>query len=165
MCDAAMRAEAVAEKGGKIIAVGSKDDVMALKGSDTKMIDLAGRTMLPGFFDAHGHVFLGGLQGLSANLLAPPDGKVTDIASLQQTLRDWMTANAETIKKANLIIGFGYDNATLAEHRHPTCDDLDKIRPRYRSISCISRGISGRRTPRRWRSRGSQLKRQTPLAE
>ena len=127
MCDAAMRAEAVAEKGGKIIAVGSKDDVMALKGSDTKMIDLAGRTMLPGFFDAHGHVFLGGLQGLSANLLAPPDGKVTDIASLQQTLRDWMTANAETIKKANLIIGFGYDNATLAEHRHPTRDDLDKI--------------------------------------
>jgi predicted amidohydrolase YtcJ len=40
-----------------------------------------------GFVDSHGHVVMGGLQVLSANLLAAPDGEVTDIASLQDTLR------------------------------------------------------------------------------
>ncbi len=127
MNDAAMRAEAVAEKNGRIAAVGAADDVMAFKGPDTEVIDLEGRTMLPGFFDAHGHVFMGGLQALSANLLAPPDGEVKDIASLQQTLRDWTTANAEAVDKYDLIIGFGYDNAQLAELRHPTRDDLDAV--------------------------------------
>lgn len=127
MNDAAMRAEAVAEKGGKIIAVGPKADVFKLRGEKTQMIDLAGRTMVPAFYDAHGHMFIGGLQALSANLLAPPDGKVTDIASLIQTIKDWVEANKGAVEKFGLIMGFGYDNATLAEHRHPTRDDLDKI--------------------------------------
>ena len=43
--------------------------------------------MLPGFVDAHGHVMGGGLQALSANIMAPPDGEVEDIASLQKVLR------------------------------------------------------------------------------
>ncbi len=127
MNDAAMRAEAVAEKGGAIIAVGSLSDVMKVKGPNTKMIDLGKRTMLPGFYDAHGHMFIGGLQALSANLLAPPDGRVTDIASLQQTIRDWVAANKGAVEKFGLIMGFGYDNATLAEHRHPTRKDLDAV--------------------------------------
>jgi predicted amidohydrolase YtcJ len=83
--------------------------------------------MLPGFVDAHGHVMMGGLQALSANLLAPPDGEVRDIASLQQAVRQWMAANAAAVSKVNLIVGFGYDNATLAEQRHPTRDELDRI--------------------------------------
>jgi len=127
MNDAAMHAEAVAEKDGKIIAVGSETDVMKLKGADTQLVDLAGRTMLPGFVDAHGHMVIGGVQALSANLLAPPDGEVTDIASLQKVVREWVAANDEAVRKVGLIIGFGYDNATLAEHRHPTRDDLDEI--------------------------------------
>jgi hypothetical protein len=57
MNDAAMKAEAVAEKGGRIIAVGTVADVMKHNGPQTKMIDLAGRAMLPGFVDAHGHVW------------------------------------------------------------------------------------------------------------
>jgi hypothetical protein len=127
MNDKAMRAEAVAEKGGKIVAVGSKASVMKLRGPKTEMFDLKGRTMLPGFVDAHGHMMVGGIQALSANLLAPPDGNVKDIASLQKVAREWMAANEAAVKKVNLILGFGYDNATLAEHRHPTRDDLDQI--------------------------------------
>jgi predicted amidohydrolase YtcJ len=125
--DTSMRAEAVAEKGGKVIAVGSKDDVLKLKGESTKLIDLGGRAMIPGFVDAHGHIFMGGIQALSANVLAPPDGNVTDIASLQQTLRDWMAANTKIVDEMKLIIGFGYDNAQLKELRHPTRDDLDAV--------------------------------------
>lgn len=127
MNDAAMRAEAVAERGGRIVAVGSAAEVRRLAGPDTKVIDLAGHALLPGFFDAHGHVSMGGLQALSANLLAPPDGNVTDIASLQRSLRDWMAANEAAVKKFDLVVGFGYDNATLAERRHPTRDDLDAV--------------------------------------
>ncbi len=98
---------------------------MKLKGPKTEVIDLKGRALLPGFVDAHGHMTGGGLQALSANLLAPPDGNVKDIATLQQTLRDWIAANDAAVKKVNLIVGFGYDNATLAETAPP-----DARRPR-----------------------------------
>jgi predicted amidohydrolase YtcJ len=127
MDDKAMRAEAIAETGGKIVAVGSRADVMKLKGPTTQMIDLKGRTMVPGFIDPHGHVVVGGLQALSANLLAPPDGKVTDIPSLLQTLRDWVAANKAAVEKTRLIVGFGYDEASLKENRAPTREELDAI--------------------------------------
>ncbi len=127
MNDQAPRAQAVAERGGRVVAVGARADVLKLRGPDTRVIDLGGRALLPGFFDAHGHVTLGGLQALSANLLAPPDGNVKDMASLLQTLRDWIAANEAAVKKVNLIVGFGYDNSTLSEQRHPTRDDLDAV--------------------------------------
>jgi predicted amidohydrolase YtcJ len=127
MNDDAMRAEAIAESGGRIVAVGSRADVMKHRGATTQMIDLQGRALLPGFVDAHGHVVIGGVQALAANLLAPPDGEVRDIASLQQTIRDWAKANEATIAKVELMIGFGYDNAQLKELRHPTRDDLDAV--------------------------------------
>jgi hypothetical protein len=127
MNDAAMRAEAVAEKDGRILGVGTEEEVMKLRGRNTQVIDLAGRTILPGFVDAHGHMFLGGMQALSANMLPPPDGEVSDIAKLQQTLRDWAEENPETVDSIDLIVGFGYDNAQLQEQRHPTRDDLDEV--------------------------------------
>jgi len=127
MDDRAMRAEAVAVANGRIVAVGRASDVMKLKGPGTRLIDLKGRTLLPGFVDAHGHVMMGGLQALSANLLAPPDGKVTDIAGLQRTLRDWIAANPAAVNDVKLVIGFGYDDGQLKELRHPTRDDLDAV--------------------------------------
>ncbi len=127
MNDAAMRAEAVAEKDGRIIAVGARDDVMKTRGPGTRMIDLGGRALLPGFVDAHGHVVMGGLQAMTANLLSPPDGEARDIPSVQQILRDWVAANAEVVRKSQLIVGFGYDNSQLKEQRHPTRDDLDAV--------------------------------------
>jgi predicted amidohydrolase YtcJ len=91
------------------------------------MVDLKGSTMLPGFVDAHGHVMGGGLQALSANLLAPPDGEAKDIAAVQDILRNWMAANETVVQKVGLIVGFGYDNAQLAEVRHPVREDLDEV--------------------------------------
>ncbi|MCE8530476.1 amidohydrolase [Ruegeria pomeroyi] len=129
--DAQPRAEAVAVKDGRVLAVGDLSDLLARQGDATKVFDLDGRTMLPGFVDSHGHVVMGGLQALSANLLAPPDGDVTDIPSLQQTLREWTEKNADTVEKVKLIIGFGYDNAQLAELRHPTREDLDAVSTEY----------------------------------
>jgi predicted amidohydrolase YtcJ len=125
--DEAPRAGAVAVADGLILAVGEVDDVMAHQGEGTKIFDLEGRAMLPGFVDSHGHAVMGGLQALSANLLAPPDGEVKDIAGLQDTLRTWLSENAEMVDEAQLIIGFGYDQSQLKELRHPTRDELDAV--------------------------------------
>ncbi|MGS4991085.1 amidohydrolase [Roseibium sp. RP-7] len=125
--DGQPKVEAVAVKDGRILAAGTLADISTFKGETTETFDLNGRTMLPGFVDSHGHVVMGGIQALSANLLAPPDGDVTDIASLQATLKAWAEKNAATVDKVKMIIGFGYDNAQLAELRHPTREDLDAV--------------------------------------
>ena len=125
--DANPRVEAVAVKDGLILAAGTAADVMKLKGANTKMVDLGGRALLPGFVDSHGHMVGGGMQALSANMLPPPDGPNNSVAVIQQTLRDWVSKNEDLIKKANIILGFGYDNSQLAELRHPTKEELDEI--------------------------------------
>lgn len=125
--DAQPTAEALAIKDGRILAVGSQDDVLRFKGDTTQIVDLGGKALLPGFIDAHGHVFNTGLQALAANLLARPDGTVNDIAALQQVLRDWAEKHPERLAKTGWIIGLGYDDAQLEEQRHPTRDDLDAV--------------------------------------
>jgi predicted amidohydrolase YtcJ/putative hemolysin len=127
MVDDAMRAEALAERDGRILAVGPRDEVMALQGPGTEMIDLAGRTLIPGFVDAHGHVYMIGIQALSANMLPAPDGEVNDIPALQRTLGDFADAYPDRVAGAGLILGFGYDDSQLAEQRHPTRDELDAV--------------------------------------
>lgn len=127
MDDAHPSAEAVAVRDGKILAVGGRDAVIAAhKGAATKLQDLAGHTMIPGLIDSHGHVFAVGVQSASANLLPAPDGPVNAIAALQDTMRAFIKASP-VVKEYGLAIGFDYDDAQLAEHRHPTRDDLDAI--------------------------------------
>jgi predicted amidohydrolase YtcJ len=118
-------AEAVAIKDGRIVAVGAKVDVLKLKGENTKLIDLGGKALLPGFVDGHGHCMYVGVQAASANLLAPPDHTVKNIADLQAELKKW--AAGDTAKKFPLILGFGYDDAQLQEQRHPTRHELDEV--------------------------------------
>jgi predicted amidohydrolase YtcJ len=127
MDDSLPRPESVAVKDGRILAVGPLASLAAHRGAATRVFDLEGRALLPGFVDSHGHVVMGGLQARSANLLAPPDGTVTDIAGLQQELKTWAEENAEAVEAANLIVGFGYDESQLAEKRPPDRDELDAV--------------------------------------
>jgi len=120
-------AEAVAVKDGRILMVGTEAEVLKIVGDDAKKIDIGGKTMLPGFVDSHGHTYMIGLQATTANLLPPPDGTGKDIAALQALLTDWAANNEESVKKVGWIAGFGYDDSQLAEQRHPTRDDLDKV--------------------------------------
>jgi predicted amidohydrolase YtcJ len=117
--------EAVAIKDGNIIAVGKKAEVLKLKGENTQLIDLGGKTLLPGFVDGHGHCFGTGLQAVSANLLAPPDHTITDIPGMVAELKKY--ARTENAKRFGIILGFGYDDAQLKEQRHPTRHDLDEV--------------------------------------
>ncbi|MEM9018673.1 MAG: amidohydrolase, partial [Verrucomicrobiota bacterium] len=125
--DESPEAEAIAIKDGRILAVGTKEEVLQAKGDDTELIDLQGKTMLPGFVDSHGHAFMVGIQATTANMLPPPDGEGADIPSLQRLLNEWAEANRSAIERVGWIVGFGYDDSQLAEQRHPTKDDLDAV--------------------------------------
>ena len=73
--DARPTADAVAVHGGRIVAVGGDADVLALAGSRTRVIDLRGRTLLPGFQDAHVHPVTAGLDRLRCDLSTASDAE------------------------------------------------------------------------------------------
>lgn len=122
-------AEAIVEKEGKIIFVGSKEEALKQYNNQAKEINLEGKTMLPAFLDAHGHFFNVGFFSLCANLLPPPDGPGKNIESLVNTLNEYKTSeDGKYIQdKMGWIIGSGYDDSQLEEKSHPTAADLDKV--------------------------------------
>jgi predicted amidohydrolase YtcJ len=107
--------------------VGNEVAVLKTADENTRRVDLAGKTLLPGFVDSHGHAYAIGLQATTANLLAPPDGEGQDIPALQSLLAAWAAANPDTIEQMGWIVGFGYDDSQLAEERHPTRQELDAV--------------------------------------
>ncbi|MEE4145954.1 MAG: amidohydrolase [Halieaceae bacterium] len=127
MNDKQPTAQAVAVRDGRILAVGPEAEVSQAAGEDTTSVDLGGKTLLPGFVDSHGHAHMIGLQALSANLLPPPDGNGKDIPTLQSLLAEWAKVENNQLRQLGWIIGFGYDDSQLAEQRHPTRHDLDKV--------------------------------------
>lgn len=116
-------AEAVSVKDGKILAVGAKDEVLKTKGDATKLVDLGGKTMMPGFIDAHQHFMQLGAQAVGANLLPSPDGKADTIDALVEELK--VFANSPDVAQTGWIYGMGYDDSVLG--RHPTKADLDRV--------------------------------------
>ncbi|AKB35290.1 imidazolonepropionase [Methanosarcina siciliae C2J] len=124
---AAPTAEALAVKDGRILAVGSKEEVLKTRGSTTIIVDLGGKALLPGFLDAHSH-FNNALQIVGwANVSPPPVGPVTDIPGLIAAVK----AHADRMKpeKGDWIIAYGYDANELHEKRDVTINDLDPVFP------------------------------------
>ena len=117
-------ASAVAIKDGRIIAVGTDSEVMATVGDDTALTDLNGKTMLPGFIDAHGHFPMAGDSALTqVAIQSPPVGTINSIPELLEALR----AKAAETPKGEWVFGMGYDDTLLAEKRHPTKEELDSV--------------------------------------
>ena len=79
--------EALAVRDGRIIAAGSKADVVKAAGSQSQQIDLAGKTLLPGFIDAHSHILNYADSLVQGNLAPLPIGKVAGIADLIAEMR------------------------------------------------------------------------------
>lgn len=122
MTRADARAQAVAVRKGRIVAIGSNAEVEATRVKATRRIDLKGRTVLPGFIDAHGHI-TGVAQWIGmAHLAPPPVGTVSSITELQEVLRSWARSHPE-----GWLIATGYDDAQLTERRHPTRQELDAV--------------------------------------
>ena len=123
--DAMPSAEALAIKDGLIVAVGAEAEVMAMRADHTRVVDIGGLTIVPGFIDGHAHLGGLGAQAVGANLLAPPDGNVETIDDLVEALLEF--AAGPDVDRTGWIFGMGYDDAMLAEGRHPTADDLDLV--------------------------------------
>ena len=116
-------AEAISVRGERIESVGSTDEIMALVEDNTEVNDLRGRTLLPGFVDAHGHFPGSGMSVISADLTSPPVGDKLRMADVLEALR----ARAAVTDPGELVSGFGYDDTLLAEQRHPTRAELDSV--------------------------------------
>jgi predicted amidohydrolase YtcJ len=116
-------AEAVAVRGERIEAVGTTQEIMALVGDATEVVDLRGRTLMPGFVDAHGHFPGSGMRVVAEDLNSPPIGTMTTMAEVMAAL----ARRAENTEPGDWVTGFGYDDTLLAEGRHPTRAELDRV--------------------------------------
>lgn len=115
---------AIAVKDGKIIMRGTKGEALTYQGDQTKLWDLKGKTLLPGFIDAHSHISFAGItSGMMVNLTQPPVGNLTSIPDILEKLRE----RADQTPKGGWVVGFGYDDQALAEGRHPTRQELDSV--------------------------------------
>jgi predicted amidohydrolase YtcJ len=115
-------AEAVAISGEKIDLVGGYGDVERGVGTGTKIIDCAGRTLVPGFNDAHLHLFSLMKKLISVDLSPAAIGSIEDI---KQAIR----RKAESTPPGDWISGTDYNEFYLAEKRFPTRWDIDEVAP------------------------------------
>ena len=103
--DAQPNAEAIAVKDGKILFVGSLVEANKFKGTGTRSVDLAGKTLMPSFIDPHSHYINSLLVANQVKLYAPPVGPGKDVDSIIAALKQF--AETRKIPKGELIIGYG----------------------------------------------------------
>ena len=115
--------EAVAIQGKHILAVGKNQDILALAGENTQLIDAVGRTVMPGFIDAHLHYGMYGLLDHGVINLTYP--RVKSIREIQELIRQ-AAAGRPTGEWIKLN---GYDHNKIEEGRHPTRQELDEAAP------------------------------------
>jgi len=117
-------AEAVAVKDGRFFKVGSSEEIRLLAGSKTRIIDLGGKTVLPGFIDSHEHCIRRGLQSDWVDCSSPPMRTIEDIVEA-------LAAKAEGKPEGDWVIGSWFDESKLDEGRFPTREDLDRASAKH----------------------------------
>jgi predicted amidohydrolase YtcJ len=110
--------QALAVAGGKIIAIGSNEEIQKLKGPQTQVIDLGGHFVMPGFNDAHVHLGSGGFEKLNVNLIG--------CKSLDE-MKQRIAARAKTAGAGEWIQGRGWDHTLWAKVETPTRADIDPV--------------------------------------
>ncbi len=111
-------AEAVAAKHGRIIGVGSTKDVETLLGKDTRVVDVGGKTVTPGFVESHCHPSMTGTK-LVFEVDVRSAQSIADIIGL-------LRQKATQLPPGKWLKGWGYNDRRLKEQRHPTRWDLDE---------------------------------------
>jgi predicted amidohydrolase YtcJ len=114
-------AQALAVSQGKILAVGSDQQILSLAGPKTERIDLHGRTATPGLIDTHAHLAEGGVDELYAVSLSD----ATSVSDVVQRVQ----AAATKLPPGQWVTGSGWDEGKLAERRYILASDLDKAAP------------------------------------
>jgi predicted amidohydrolase YtcJ len=113
-------AEAIAVSNGRILAVGASADMLRLAGAQTVKIDVGGKTILPGFIDAHSHPASSGLAHLR--------NVDTDLRSIE-AIKEVIHERAKITPKGEWILGFKYDDTKTREGRIINRYDLDEAAP------------------------------------
>jgi hypothetical protein len=114
------RAQAVAISNSRFLAIGSNEEVLALAAGNARKVDLAGKTVLPGFIDAHSHPAEAGLSHLRM-----VDCDLRSIADILKALRE----RAAKTPPGQWVLGFKYDDTKTADGRPLTLQDLDSALP------------------------------------
>ncbi len=114
--------EALAVTGGQVTAAGDWRDLEGLAGNETKVIDLAGRVVIPGFCDAHMHLLPLGLAQRDVDVRP---GATPDIAAIVAAVRQRVAATPP----GGWVVGRGYDHFLTPEKRHPLREELDIVAP------------------------------------
>jgi predicted amidohydrolase YtcJ len=112
------RTQAVAIDQGRFVRVGADDAVRELVGGKTQVVDLEGKTVVPGFIDAHLHVLSSGIGHVRA-----VDCDLRSVSEVQAALRE----RAGITKAGEWVQGFKYDDTKTAESRFLTRSDLDAV--------------------------------------
>ena len=111
-------AQALAVKDGRIVEVGGTDEILWLREGAYEVVDLEGRTVVPGFVDPHNHFSIGAYDTLWADCR-----EAATVADVQRALRE----GAATAPDGEWVRAVGYDHARLGAH--PTRHDLDEAVP------------------------------------
>ncbi|MBD1382493.1 amidohydrolase [Metabacillus arenae] len=112
--------ESVAVKENQIIAVGSNSETRQYISDETEILDLAGKTLLPGFIDAHLHLTIYGTNLLGVSCIAP------HIQSLEDIFTD-LRKKCQDTPKGQWVRAWGFKETKLVENRFPTKEELDEI--------------------------------------
>jgi predicted amidohydrolase YtcJ len=112
------RVQALAISGGKIIATGSNEEIQKLKDPNTRVIDLGGHFVMPGFNDAHTHLASAGFEKLNVDLVGAK--------SLEEMLQR-IAARAKTAGPGEWVVGEGWDHTLWASQKLPTRQDIDAV--------------------------------------
>ena len=115
-------AEAVAIKGDRFVAVGSSEEIMALSGEGTEILDLKGRTAMPGIIDSHTHPSQIAARLMEVDLRSPPVKDIADVLRL-------VGGRAVELGPDNWVRAANYNDSKLAERRQVTRWELDKVAP------------------------------------
>lgn len=113
-------AEAVAIEGNRIKVVGTNEEMKKFIGEKTKVIDLEGKSLLPGFIDSHLHLTMYGVNQQAVNC------KADHIQSIGDILAD-LREKAKEIPKGGWIRAWGFNETKIKEKRYPTKEELDRI--------------------------------------
>jgi predicted amidohydrolase YtcJ len=119
------KAGLVAIKDGRIQAVSPDSALRDFKQKQTRLVDCGGQTLLPGFCDAHFHLWASAAHLLALDL--SPHADVSSIMDMQAKIH----AFAKTLAPGTWIRAAGYNEFYLAEKRHPTRKDLDQAAPNH----------------------------------
>ncbi|WP_052367232.1 amidohydrolase [Paraoerskovia marina] len=128
--DAGSTAEAVAVADGKIAAVGATDEIRALADESTEVLDLAGKTVVPGFIDPHSHITAGAPYIKHAALHTPPVGDTRTVQDILRKLGEARDRN--NAQPGDWILGWGYYPDEMDDGGKITAAIIDEEFSEYR---------------------------------